>query len=276
MRGLGDAPLVEDVRATLAPGSRVLDVPAGNGKLGRALADAGFRVVSVDILRERFRGRTPPLVAADMTASLPFAAGSMDGVVCQEGIEHLEDPAAFIRQCRWVLRGGGHLWLTTPNVMDLSSRASHFLTGMKSFRSGFPNEAETVRAMLRDASLVHGHAFMLPFFQIRYLLRIQQFDDIALRGLGRSGLGTLLYPLLRPWMGPLIRRPLRRRLVKMRHGLQRRSREELVDELIRHATSRDLLCCRKLLIRARRVEGSFALYSPAGTGRAEPGAISAG
>lgn len=32
----------------------------------------------------------------------------------------------------------------------------------------------------------HGHAFTLPFFQIRYLLRINHFDTTRIKGVKRG------------------------------------------------------------------------------------------
>ena len=42
----------------------------------------------------------------------------------------------FLRNCARVIRPGGKIVLTTPNLMHLSARASSFLTGQRNLRRG--------------------------------------------------------------------------------------------------------------------------------------------
>jgi len=44
-----------------------------------------------------------------------FRPASFDTIVAGELIEHLENPAAFLRGCRTILKDSGKLLLTTPN-----------------------------------------------------------------------------------------------------------------------------------------------------------------
>ena len=234
----------------------MLDMPAGDGDLSRMLCKAGFQVTPSDLFPETFRSdgwEGDKVVRADMNERLPFDTDSFDGIVSQEGVEHLEHLPSFLRECRRVLRDGGHLWITTPNFMDLSSRLSYLLTGMKSFHAGFPNEETTVWGG-DDGHLYHGHAFTLPFFQIRYLLRVCQFDEIQLRGLGRSTTSVLLYPFVRAVSGLLIRRAQREHVSSHR---RKAASPQVYGELRDHALSRQLLLYKKILVRATLRESSF-------------------
>ncbi len=247
-----DRTLVEEIRGTIGSG-RVLDLPAGDCNLSKQLAETGFQVTPSDLFPEVCDWDRSEVVQADMNSTLPFEDDCFDGIVSQEGVEHLENLASFFRECRRILKPGGYLWITTPNFMDLSSRFSQFLSGMKSFRAGFPNEETTVWSS-SDKRLYHGHAFALPFFQIRYLLRLAQFDDIRLRGFNRSGTSVLLYPFLRLASGPLIS------LAQRRHRSQDKRRaasENLYTELRGHALSSELLLHKKIMVRAKLAEGSF-------------------
>jgi SAM-dependent methyltransferase len=53
---------------------------------------------------------------------LAFAPGSFDVLAAIQVIEHLDQPAAFLHQCRRVLREGGVLLLATPNPQGLAAR----------------------------------------------------------------------------------------------------------------------------------------------------------
>ncbi len=250
--------LLDDVNAVLGKG-KVLDIPAGDGTLCRRLNEAGYDIAAADLFPEEFQLPGHEAVRADMNERLPFDDDSFDGLVCQEGVEHVEDLASFFRECRRVLRDGGYLWITTPNFMDLSGRLSYFLTGMKSFHTGFPNEETTVWGGDGDR-FYHGHVFSLPFFQIRYFLRVAQFDEIVLKGLGKSTTSAILYPFVRPVSRLLIRRAVRRRARKApKQGRKQTASQTLNTELEGFALSRELLCSRKICVRAVLREGSFSL-----------------
>lgn len=47
---------------------------------------------------------------------LPFADSSFDNIVAGEFIEHIENPVFFLKECHRVLKSGGRLIITTPNI----------------------------------------------------------------------------------------------------------------------------------------------------------------
>jgi SAM-dependent methyltransferase len=59
------------------------------------------------------------LVQTDALLSLPFRDEAFALVLASELIEHLADGLPFLRECRRVLRPGGLLVLTTPNLWDV-------------------------------------------------------------------------------------------------------------------------------------------------------------
>jgi SAM-dependent methyltransferase len=51
--------------------------------------------------------------------ALPFRSDTFDAVVCSEVIEHVEDPAALVRELYRVVRKGGHLLLSSPFLFPI-------------------------------------------------------------------------------------------------------------------------------------------------------------
>jgi len=109
-------------------GSRltVLDVGCGDGTVSRLFLEAGHRVFGVDIVPEFVREAIEKGIeakTADVTEDgLPFPDRGMDVIYAGALIEHLYDPEFFLRECRRVLKEGGLLILSTPNIASLSSR----------------------------------------------------------------------------------------------------------------------------------------------------------
>lgn len=104
-------------------GVRVCDLPCGAGLFSRKLADRGMQVTAMDIAHvEPFRFDLSRRVLGDANQKLPFSDASYDAVVSIEGIEHLENPSLFLRECARILVPGGHLFLTTPNPDSWRSR----------------------------------------------------------------------------------------------------------------------------------------------------------
>ncbi len=120
--------LVIDELKTHEPG-KVLDLPSGPGYLLRDLQKLGFDGVAGEIDEKLHVFSDLDYRKVDMTAKFDFASGSFDYVVSIEGIEHIENHFQFLREVRRVLRKGGRLVLTTPNVLSLESRLRFFLSG---------------------------------------------------------------------------------------------------------------------------------------------------
>jgi 2-polyprenyl-3-methyl-5-hydroxy-6-metoxy-1,4-benzoquinol methylase len=110
----------------LSPGGRVLDVGCSAGYLSERLVDRGSTVVGLELDPEaavRARGVCEQVLVGDVeTMELPLEPNSFDTIVCGDLIEHLRDPGAFLARVRPLLRPGGRLALTTPNVANWTIR----------------------------------------------------------------------------------------------------------------------------------------------------------
>lgn len=68
-----------------------------------------------------------------MNQPWPFDSERFDYVVSIEAVEHLENPWHMMREANRVLRIGGKLLVTTPNVLSIRSRLSYLLYGYPNY-----------------------------------------------------------------------------------------------------------------------------------------------
>jgi 2-polyprenyl-3-methyl-5-hydroxy-6-metoxy-1,4-benzoquinol methylase len=216
-------------------GGRVLDMAAGSGAFARRLLDLGFQVEACDLFPEQFRVPEVPVRFADLSARLPYDDGSFDVLSCLEGIEHLEDQFAFIRECWRVLRPGGRLLLSTPNILGLASRWRYFWTGF------FPLATKPMNEHRKAP--IHDHIHLITYYELRYILRTTGFDVLQV-----TTDRIRKYGLLHSWAVPVVRAATRHALRRERDTLQIRSNVEIE----RHMLSADLLFGRTLMVVAQR------------------------
>ena len=111
------------------PRGALLDVGCYDGQfITRVVAEP--RVFGVDISERALRlagQRGVPGVRAQIEAGLPFRSDTFATVVAAEVIEHVFDTEAFVCEMARVMRPGGWLALTTPNLVALSGRAQLLL-----------------------------------------------------------------------------------------------------------------------------------------------------
>lgn len=94
---------------------RLLDVGCGSQPY-RALFQVD-EYVGLDIDSEATRRRAVADVLYD-GGRFPFEDGRFDAVLCNQVLEHIFDPDAFVAEIRRVLAPGGRLLLTVPFVWD--------------------------------------------------------------------------------------------------------------------------------------------------------------
>jgi 2-polyprenyl-3-methyl-5-hydroxy-6-metoxy-1,4-benzoquinol methylase len=114
--------------AAVGTGKRVLDVGCSSGYLAQPLSERGNTIVGIELdpaaAREAERFCDRVLVGDVETMDLAFEPGSFDVVLCGDVVEHLRDPVAALGRLRPLLKPGGRLVLSTPNVANWAIRLS--------------------------------------------------------------------------------------------------------------------------------------------------------
>ena len=171
---------------------RVLDLPCGTGALTQMLLERGVDVVSADLNPDAFVIQSRTSRRADLNAKLPFKDGEFDAVACIEGIEHIENPHLLTREANRILRPGGMVYVSTPNVLSIRSRLSYLLRG---YPDQFHYMIEVDPASGVEKSIAHINP--IGFLELRYTLCRWGFrvDLVETNRLVKRG--SLVYRLLR-------------------------------------------------------------------------------
>jgi len=156
------------VRSHITAKSRVLDLGCGRGGVVELFwrdvdLAAGLDPDSPSLSEHRAPGMP---VIRGVGERLPFVDESFDLIVCLWVLEHMQDPAATLREVHRVLRPGGHFVFLTPNMRNplmLANRIGRALPALQ--RRLVPRfygreEADTfpVRYRANTVDAIRGHA----------------------------------------------------------------------------------------------------------------------
>lgn len=105
--------------------ARILDLGCGEGVLVKAFRERGYNITGMDLNYES------EYVQRGSILETGHPDASYDIVLCLDVIEHLsyEDQERAVCEMARLLKPGGKLLLTVPNLAHLASRLSFLLTG---------------------------------------------------------------------------------------------------------------------------------------------------
>lgn len=149
----------------------LLDVPAGEGALAARLITAGFEVRCCDLYPEIFRLEGVGIRQGDLNGDLPFDNHSFDFVTCLEGLEHIENPQQAIREFARVLRPGGTVIVSIPNILNIEERLKWLLYGYTShFKPMTRAHVARLRAEYDNREEIAAHVNPIGYSELRYIL----------------------------------------------------------------------------------------------------------
>lgn len=232
--------LLSEVR----PKGPCLDLPAGTGVNISGIRQAGFEPVAADLYPEKAAEKGVRCVKADFTERLPLDDETFAAALCSEGIEHCPTQLKLVREFARVLKPGGTLMITTPNVLNLRARLAFMLNGHKSFVGTPVSEVTQVWGESGDGRLYIGHVFTVSYFALRFMLKLAGFSRIRVATAKYSTSSVLLALLL--WL------PVRVATARLLRKVRKRNHPDIADEIAAHVLSADLLFGKKLILLAEK------------------------
>lgn len=177
-------------------GKTLLDVSCKEGDILASLQHRRFTLKGTNFEASGPDKNGIPIdYGVDLRERLPYDDASFDVVLLVEVVEHLSDHQAALGELARILKPGGALILTTPNVMRLNSRVHFMLSGYhKTKRRFIPFETP-----LNHAHRFHNYPIELPI--LYYLckqngLHLERLGHSKVKLYSRFLLATLGLPVL--------------------------------------------------------------------------------
>jgi len=108
-------------------GKEILDVGCASGSLAKLIAQKGYKVHAIDVLESSIEIAKDfcsyPNVSYEVRDVIKqqFPENSFDCVIFLETIEHVENPAIFLKEFHRILKPGGCVIISTPNATSLKN-----------------------------------------------------------------------------------------------------------------------------------------------------------
>lgn len=111
----------------MVEGKNILDIGCSTGSLSKCLALSGKKVHGIDVLETAIEiakdFNYDPNIIYEVRDFLkqPFPENSFDCILFTETIEHVDNPAQYLKEFYRILKPEGYLILSTPNATSLKN-----------------------------------------------------------------------------------------------------------------------------------------------------------
>jgi ubiquinone/menaquinone biosynthesis C-methylase UbiE len=163
------------------PKGSLLDAPTGEGALAARLLDEGFDVRCSDLYPEIFCLHNVEIKRGNLSGALPFGDESFNYITCIEGLEHIENPHQAMREFKRILRVGGHIIISIPNILNIEERVKWLLFGYTShFKPLSSERLDEIKTDFGSREEIALHINPLGYSELRYLLEKNGFEIVRL------------------------------------------------------------------------------------------------
>ncbi|HSY60136.1 MAG TPA: methyltransferase domain-containing protein [Terriglobales bacterium] len=175
MEGLHDFVVSSVLARFVKPGERAVDLGAGSGLLATRMRELGWNVTGADRDATAFKASVPfqQVDLNDPGFSKALGENQFSMVTAVEVIEHVETPIGLLRNARRLLKPGGRIVITTPNVDSIPARVKFLLS-------------EKIRMMDEVSEPTHISPLFWDLFQRQFLpiagLQIQEHHLVPPNG----------------------------------------------------------------------------------------------
>ena len=169
----------DTVENILRDGERgaLLDVPSGEGALALRLSRLGYDVACCDLYPEIFQLEGIEIRTGNLDSRLPYDDDSFDVVVCVEGLEHIANPSNAVSEFARLLRRGGRLVISVPNIMNIEERLKWLIHGYTShFKPLSQEKLAEVAAEYPGMEEIALHVNPIGYSELRFLLEKYGFQ----------------------------------------------------------------------------------------------------
>lgn len=172
--------IFDSIRPLVNEGVKILDFGAGQGhmsqKIGEEAAQKGIEpsqcIYPCEIAPEEFKYEEVNCQKIEPDSIIPFPDEFFDLVFAIEVLEHTPRPYDFFKEAIRVMKPGGAIIISVPNLMHVLSRFGLFFNG---FASLFPPPSK----LSVNAGRICGHIMPLSYPYFHYGLTKQGFGKIS-------------------------------------------------------------------------------------------------
>lgn len=155
----------------------------------------GFDVLAMDMDVKRFKYKDRvKFQQQNIAEKLSFEDNSFDFVVLTEAIEHLKNPYEAIEEFNRILKVGGKIVLSTPNILNLKSRIRFLIEGCWEYFREVPLEHS------QNPKEVIWNLHLMPwrYHELEYLLYYNGFKVEGIYTSKYEGWGLAVFiPLIK-------------------------------------------------------------------------------
>lgn len=223
---------------------KILDMGAGEGYFCKLLGEHIVRnygkepssiLKACDLFPETFRYDKVQCDRIDANFNLPYEDGKFDTVTCIEVIEHIEDQFSLIREIFRIVKPGGRVIMTTPNILNINSRIQFFYSGFWLLFSPLP-------IFSKNPVDLGGHIHPVTCYYLSYIFHQVGFEkvNVSYDRMKRSAKFWALMFMV----------PIKIAFGVFRYGLRRKNATlyEENRELIDHINSKEMLVSRTIIL----------------------------